>query len=262
MTTTFARTTNRGTELDLAAPLPESLAELVPEEAEAHAKLASRLRELRAEQVELTRKLADAIATDERAAMEAAAKDKPAPPSKAEPLRAKLEAADAEVARYEAALESSADALLTSAVPHVAAGAERARERAAAGLKRLGEVVQAVTVTVEDVQRAEAELGWLNGLLGAPAHVAPFRAALGAGELAHFKNTVQASYRELAYRREEQRAEIERHRRYEAEQAAEEERHRERGERDDAERAVRYEGMRLTHRGGRPVDREPEEAAE
>lgn len=261
MTTTFARTTNRGTELDLAAPLPESLAELVPEEAE-HAKLASRLRELRAGRVELTRKLADAIATDERAAMEAAAKDKAAPPSKAEPLRAKLEAADAEVARYEAAVETSADALLASAVPHLAAGAERARERAAAGLKRLGELVQAVTVTVEDVQRAEAELGWVNGLLLGPAHVAPFRAALGAGELAHFKNTVQASYRELAYRREEQRQEMERHRRYEAEQRAEEERHRERAEQEDRERAVRFEGMRITHKGGRPVDGEPEEAAE
>jgi hypothetical protein len=262
--TTFTRTGARGHELELSSPLPESLAEFVPEQAEAHAALAAKLHELRAARLEAGLKLADQLTADERAGTEAALEGRAAPRPKADPLRRKLEEADAEVHRHEEALLESANELLATAEPHLAAGAKRAREKAAAGLTRLGELVQATLVQAEEIQRAEAEAGWIAALEQAPGHVAPFRPLLGGGELRDFRNAVAAAFTEATGRRAEREAEAKRRRREEAELEAQAARHREREEREDKARRVVTEGMAVVERGGEPVPRrggrlEPEE---
>jgi hypothetical protein len=249
----FARTSPRGHEHGLDAPLPSTLAELTRERVEQHKRVATRLAELRARRVELARQLAEQEAADERAATEAALAGKtPGRRQKAASLRGKLEEAESEVASFENALARSADSLLTAAAPHVAEATEKAAAGKQAALGRARELLAALDAALEEAGNLTAERLWL-GRLDGRTRIEPYRAVAADPGLGQLRRRLQDAYMEWQVRDEERRAEAERQRRWREEHEAEWARQKEQAEREDRERRVRYEGMRLTHRGGRPV---------
>jgi hypothetical protein len=249
----FTRTSVRGHEHGLDAPLPPSLTALVEERAAQHRRVAEKLDALRARRVELATELSRQEEADRQAANEAALAGKtPGRRQKAARIRGLLEEAEGEVASFEAAVQKSADALLAAAAPHVAEATEKAAVGKEEALARARELLRALDAALEEAAKLTAERLWL-GRLDARKRIEPFRPVAGDPALGQLRRRLQDAFAEWQARDEKHRAEAERQRRWEEEHRPEWARQKEQAERDDRERRVRYEGMRLTHRGGRPV---------
>jgi hypothetical protein len=251
----FTRTSPRGFQHELVSPLPSTLAGIaeIRERVEQHERVAARLAELRARRVELARQLAEQEAADKQAATQAALEGKtPAKRQKAARLRGLLEETESEVAGFENALARSADSLLTAAVPHVAEATENAVEGKEAAIGRARELLGALDAALEEAGNLTAERIWLDRLDGR-GRIEPFRPGGRDPGLGQLRRRIHDAFAEWQAKEEQHRAEAERQRRWREEHEAEWARQKAAAERESAERRVRYEGLRLTHRGGRPV---------
>jgi hypothetical protein len=253
----FARESARGREHELTEPLPSTLAGLpeVRARAQQHGKVAGRLFELRARLVELSRELARSEATDEENAVKAALAGKSPPRrQKTARLRNLLEECESEVASFEDAVGKSADGLLAVAAPFRELADEKASEAHAAAIARGKELLNAADAAFAEAGALVAERSWLAGLDVPAQAVEPFRSGTsGDHSLSRLRSALQNDLAEWEARDERLRAELDRQRSWQEEHRDEWERQRVAAEREDRERRVRYEGMRLTHRGGRPV---------
>jgi hypothetical protein len=253
----FKRTSPRGHELEVSDPLPSSLAALVEERAEQHKRVAARVSELRAKRVELAQQLAQQEQADQKAAAEAALTGKsPGRRQRAAKLRGQLEEAEHDLQGFGTALAHSADSLLSAALPFAGKAAEKATESREAALTRLRELLAAADAAAEDVARFSAQLAWLTDLDG-QHRVDPYRESLNDPDIQRLRVGVSGALGEYELKRQEKEAEAARWRAYEEEEEAEYQRHAERIEAEAAAARVRYEGMRLTHRGGKPVGPSP-----
>jgi hypothetical protein len=251
----FTRTSPRGHEHGLEAPLPSTLATLpeVRERVEQHEKVAARLAELRARRVELARQFAEQEEADKQAATQAALEGRsPSRRQKAASIRKKLEEVEDELRGFENALARSADSLLAAAAPHVAEAAEKAATGREAAIARARELLGALDGALEEAANFTAERLWL-GRLDGRGRIEPFRPVAGDPGLGLLRRRLQDAFAEWQARDEERRAEVQRQRRWREQHEPEWERQREQAEKQSAAARVRYEGMRLTHRGGRPV---------
>jgi hypothetical protein len=251
----LARESVRGHGLDMANPLPATLAGLadVRERAEQHVRLAVRLAALRSTRAEVGRALVEQEAADERAAAEAALKGKaPGRRQKAASLRKKLEEVEDELRGFEDALPRSADNLFAAARPYIDAAEEKATEERNRRLERAREHQAALDSELEAASLLTGELAWLRAAAGR-ARVAPYRPADTDPGIRRLRGAVAGAFAEFSVRTEERSAEAERQRRWEEEHREEWARQREQAERQSREQRVTFEGPRLTHRGGRPL---------
>jgi hypothetical protein len=83
--------------------------------------------------------------------------------------------------------------------------------------------------------------------------IEPFRPVSGDASLGQLRGLLRDAFADWRDQHDRRQADFEQRRAYEAEQEAQRLRHEEQTLREDRERRVRYEGMRLTHKGGRPV---------
>jgi len=252
----FTRTSARGLELGLTEPLPPSLAALAALRAEQHRKVGGKLQELRARRVELARKVAEQETADAEEATQAAMENRnPRKQMRVAKLREQLEAAEAEIVRFETGLTRSADSLLEAAAPLAARAAEKAAQAQQAALARAAELLGALDSALEQAGNLRAEEFWLHRLHrldGAKPRIEPFRVSGDPG-LSRLRASLRDAFADWQAREEKQQAELDRQRAWEEEHAAEWARQTERAEQDSAAAKVRFEGMKLTHRGGHPV---------
>jgi hypothetical protein len=258
---TFVHTGRRGHAHSLDNPLPETLARLpqVRTRAKQHQDAVARLKKLHERQAELARDLAEAERVDAAEAAKASVADKPASASKASHNRLTrltelLRECEADVRRLEDGVPVNANELLALAAPHLATAAERARKGEDEALARAGEAMQAVDVALADAARLADEHVWLVDAIG-QERTEPFRDRGARGELAQLRNKLSGVFGESLGRYADHREQAEQQQQWEAEQQAEYERNAERLAREDADKRVRYEGMKVTHVGGKPVKR-------
>jgi hypothetical protein len=249
----FQRTSARGYEHDLADPLPSSLAGLVANRADQHRKVAAKLDTLRARQVELSRELAASEKADrEDAAAAAAVGREPKRRQKTASLRGKLEDVERELAGFSDGVVRSADALLEVAAPQAGAADPKAGEAEERAIARARELLGAVDAALAEANDFRAERVWLRRLAGGARSIEPFRGGADPS-LGRLRRVIADAF--LAWEAEQasRRSELDRQQAYEDEHAAEWARRRAQAEREDEAARVRFEGMKLTHRGGRPV---------
>jgi hypothetical protein len=249
----FARTSARGFSHDLGAPLPSTLADLVAERAEQHRKVAGRLDELRARRVELSRDLAASEQADrENAAAAAAAGREPKRRQKTARIRGLLEDVERDIKTFSDGVVRSADALLDAAAPQAGAADAKAGEERERTIDRARELRAALDGALAEAGDLAAERVWLRRLAGGARSIEPFRGGADPS-LGRLRRVIADAF--VAWEAEEasRQADLDREKAYEDEHAAEWARRREQAEREDAAARVRFEGMRLTHRGGRPV---------
>jgi hypothetical protein len=227
----------------------------VKERTAQHRKVSEKLDALRAKRVELARQLAESERIDRENAEQAALEGKaPARRQKTASLRGRLEDCDREISGFEDGVAKSADALLAAAGPHAVAASEKAAEAREAAIARMRELFAAADHAAEEVANLHAEIAWLRRLDGQHRRVEPFRPSAGIDPaIGQLRGTVRDALAEWEAKDAQRRAEAERQRRWNAEEAARAERGREQALREDAEARVRYEGMKLVERGGRPV---------
>jgi hypothetical protein len=250
----FARTSARGFSHDLGAPLPSTLADLVAERAEQHRKVAGRLDELRARRVELSRDLAASEQADrENAAAAAAAGREPKRRQKTARIRGLLEDVERDIKTFSDGVVRSADALLDAAAPQAGAADAKAAEGRERAIDRARELLGATDAALADAGEVGAQRVWLRRLAGGARTIEPYRGAAADPSIGRLRRVIAEAF--LAWEGEEQdrQADLDREKAYEDKHAAEWARRREQAEREDAAARVRFEGMRLTHRGGRPV---------
>jgi hypothetical protein len=252
----FSRTGPRGREHELASPLPPILGELgasdLAERITQHATLAGRVSELRATVVELTAGVERAKAEQVRKAEQAALAGKPIPRAQATAsAEKKLEDKQDELRGLEAALPRSADNLLAFAAPHFGEAAARAREQEAATLARATDLLAATQAALAEAELHVEERVWLEQA-SASARVQPFRQR-SASELTRLAAELDRTFGEAIERRAARVAELQRARSQEQAEAPRRAAAEEQAKREDAAAAVRFEGPRRTHIGGRPV---------
>jgi hypothetical protein len=259
----FTRISRRGHELELADPLPSTLAALIAERSAQHRRVAERLQEFRTKQVELSRELTRQEEADRQAATQAALHGKrPARRQKAASLRRKLEEVEHELQGFENALARSADSLLPATQPLAGKAGSKAAEGKRAALGRAREHQAAQDAALEEADHFAAEEQWLALLASGPGRIEPFQPRGGDPLIAQLRRGLQDQWLTWEDKDERQQADLERQRRYEEENRETWERQRERAEEEDRAGRVRYEGMRLTHRGGQPVAPGPFHALE
>jgi hypothetical protein len=261
MTTTptpprFRRAGPRGREHELASPLPPILAELdesgLTERIAQHATLAGRVEELRATVAKLAVEVEQAKAEQERKAQAAALAGKPVPRAQATAsAEKKLADKQDELRGLEAALPRSADNLLAFAAPHFGEAATRAREQEAATLARATDLLAATQAALAEAELHVEERVWLEQA-AASARVQPFRQR-SASELTRLAVELGRTFGEAIERRAARLTELQRARSQEERERPKREAAEEQARREDAAAAVRFEGPRRTHIGGRPV---------
>lgn len=250
----FQRTTQRDHRLDLAAPLPSTLAALVPDRSEQHEKVASKVGDLRGRRIELARQLAEQEAADQRAAADAAAAGRsPGRRQKAASIRKRLEETETKLAGFEEGVGKSADSLLAAAKPLAAQGVEKANERYEGALGRGKELLAAADAAFAEAETLKSERAWLLRLLDGRQRIEPFRPGSGDPALRQLRAAVTAALADWQAEDERLRADFDRRRAVAAEQEAERLRHEERYRREDAARRVVTQGGVVVEQGGRPV---------
>jgi hypothetical protein len=250
----FQRQTARGFEQQLTDPLPSTLAALVPDRAQQHGQVASKVAELRGRRVELARQLAEQEAADQRAAAEAAAAGRsPGRRQKAASIRKRLEETETELAGFEEGLAKSADGLLAAAARSREQAVKKAAEAQTAAIARAAELLAAADTALDEAGTLTSERAWLARLDGRQ-RIEPFRPGVGGepalGQLRAVLRDAFADWREQHDRRQ---VEAEQRQAYAAEQAAEAARHEERYRREDAAKRVTTAGGVIVEQGGRRV---------
>jgi hypothetical protein len=261
MTTTptpprFRRAGPRGREHELASPLPPILGELgegdLAERIAQHATLAGHVEELRATVARLAVEVEQAKAEQERKAQAAALAGKPVPRAQATAsAEKKLEHAEEELRGFEAALPKSADNLLAFAAPHLGEAVGRAREQEAAALARATDLLAATQAALAEVELHVGERVWLEQA-STSARVEPFRQR-SAGELTQLAAELGQTFAATIERRAARVAELQRQRAYEEAERPKREADEAKAKAEYDAGRVRFEGMRRTHIGGRPV---------
>jgi hypothetical protein len=154
----FERKSARGHRIELARPLPPTLAEMpdLSELATRHAKLAEQVARARDAATVAARELVEAERGDEQRRVDAALAGRTVPSArKSIAARAKVEETEAELATLEAALALSADRLLALAVVRVPEAIERVRDEQASALGRAMDLFVAVDRELERTQELD-----------------------------------------------------------------------------------------------------------
>jgi hypothetical protein len=262
----FRRTTSRGHDLPLAAPLPPTLAtidEVVPF-IEEHARIVARLDELRTRVVEARLHLEKVEEGEIRKIERAAREGKPAPKARGGGAAERsLELAERELRAFaETVVPNSADKLLADALPYVeqagglvAQEQERALKRAEDALAQLDGALEGVQLLADEAfWIAQAQIRTSNG-----SAVEPFRSYGGDRRVAQLRAALRRAWDEFVCRREAEAAEEARIRAWEDANrdawAAREEQARR--QQEEGRVVIDHSSAQIVERGGRPVRRAP-----
>jgi hypothetical protein len=249
----FQRQTARGFEQQLTDPLPSTLAALVPDRAQQHGQVASKVAELRGRRVELARQLAEQEAADQQAAAEAAAAGRsPSRRQKAASIRKRLEETETELAGFEEGVAKSADGLLAAAAPFREQALEKATEAQTAAITRAAELLAAADAALDEAGSLVAERSWLARLDGR-TRIEPYRPVGGDASLGQLRATLREAFADWQQQHDRRQAEVEQRRAVAAEEEAARVRHEERYRREDAAKRVTTAGGVVVEQGGRPV---------
>jgi hypothetical protein len=239
----------------MLATIPE-LAERV----EQHRKVAARLRELQTKVIDLTRGVERAKQEHEKRVEEAVLAGKAPPRAQAVAgAEKKLEGAEDELRSFENALPRSADHLLAASLRHLRRTRERIDEEDQRSRGRLDELVAAVDSELARQNSLAAERLWVDSAENGGRRIEPYRELGGDTDVQQARGRLRDVFDELRWKRARKAEEVERWRRFEEEERAERERHLPELLEQDRARRVTYEGMKLTHRGGKPIAEEFEE---
>ncbi len=252
----FQQVGPRGRELGLGAPLPPIFGEIgasdVAERITQHAALAGRVRDLRLKVTNLAAGVEHAKTEHEQKAQAAALAGKPIPRAQGvASAEKKLEVAQDDLRGFEGALLKSADNLLAFAWDHRDHAAGLAREREQEKVARAGEFVAAARSALIEAESLAAQRVWLEQA-SASARVVPFRER-SAGDLVQLAGELGRAFEEGIERRAARLAELQRVRAEEEAERPKREAAEEKAKREYDAGRVRYEGLRRTHIGGRPV---------
>jgi hypothetical protein len=260
----FRRTTGRGHDLPLAAPLPPTLAaidDVVPF-VEEHARIVARLDELQTRAVEARVHLTKVEEAELRKIEQTAREGKPPPkPREGGAAERSLEIAERELRAFtETVTPNSADRLLEQALPYLeqARGLiEEGRERS---LTRATELLAAVDAELERFQSLADEAFWVEAVrIGATngRPVEPFRDSGGDRSVWQLRGALRAVFEDWSRKREEREAERRRLERWEDEQRETWERHAAQAATEQAAQRVviDHSSAQIVEKGGKPVRR-------
>jgi hypothetical protein len=261
----FQRTTGRGHDLPLAAPIAPTVAsidEVVPFVQE-HERIVARLDELQTRVVEarvhLTKVEEDEVRKIERAAREG----KPAPkPREGGAAERSLEIAERELHAFtETVAPNSADRLLDEALPYVEQAGGLIEEERARRLTRGTEFLEAADAEFARFQSLADEAFWVEAVRIAATNgravVEPFQNRGGDRSVWQLRGALRAVFEDWSRKREEREAERRRLEQWEDEQREVWERRAAQAAAEQAAQRVVVEDGKITHRGGRPVERAP-----
>lgn len=252
----FIRVGRRGSEFELAAPIPPTLATIpeVAERAEQHSLVAAKLGELRTRRAELVAELAASERADLDQAAQAAASGKAAPRrQKTASLQKRLEEVEGELRGFEIGIGRSADGLLAVAAPFFEQAIAATRRREQEAIVRATDLLDATRAALAEAEALAGERAWLLAA-SETAKAEPFRPT-ASGELARLARDLGETFGQAIEKRALRQAEVEREREREERERPAKEAAEEKAKREYEAGKVVTEGMVVTHRGGRPVKR-------
>jgi hypothetical protein len=171
----------------------------------------------------------------------------------------KLEGAEDELRSFVNVLPRAANHLLAVSLRHLGRTRERIDEEDQRSRGRLDELVAAVDSELARQNSLAAERLWVDSAENGGRRIEPYRELGGDSDVQQARGRLREVFDELAAKRQRKAEEAERWRRFEEEERAERERHLPELLEQDRARRVTYEGMKLTHRGGKPIAEEFQE---